>query len=415
MRKYYIHILLIILGTILYFGANFERVAIPGAIFDTLQTDFSLTAPQVTAFGAIFMYAYAFTLFFSGLLVDKFTGIKVLLAGSTIFSLGAFLFTNSSNLWVLYTARALLGCGAATFYISLIEEAKKCFPDKYFGVAISVILFLGFLGGVCANAPFIALCEAFGWKNILNIIGIIFMIVTVSYGFFHLPLKTLHENKKVKFCPKPFLEVLKNKNNLYLYAFVALNGGLYYSLQTIIGVKFLKDFLHYSTHLAAIFLSVMIVCAAFSAIILASLSKMFNNRKVIFLKITGIMSIIIFGIISLCIYTGYRTPLVAVLLVVLAVCGGLSPLTVSIVHATNKYEIRGTAVSLMNSIFFLVVGILGTMLGYMLDLFKPVSSVNGYVVYGSNSYLTIFLLFLLISITEVFVVFRVKDSLEVKE
>ena len=46
---------LILLGALFYFIANFQRIAIPGAVFDVLQQELSVTAPYITAFGAIFM------------------------------------------------------------------------------------------------------------------------------------------------------------------------------------------------------------------------------------------------------------------------------------------------------------------------------------------------------------------------
>ena len=80
MRKYHTHITLIFLACILYVMANFQRVAIPGAIFDTLQADLQANAPTITSFGATFMYTYAFSLLAIGMLVDRFSGVKVILS-----------------------------------------------------------------------------------------------------------------------------------------------------------------------------------------------------------------------------------------------------------------------------------------------------------------------------------------------
>lgn len=411
-RKYYIHISLIILGIILYFMANFHRVAVPGPIFDILQKDFSISAPYVTAFGAIFMYVYAIGNLFIGILVDKFSGIKVLLFGSIIFSLGAILFTHTNSLPLVYFARALLGLGAASFYLSLLQEAKKCFPDRYFGIAVSVIIFTGFLGGVFANAPFIAIVDKIGWRSALDCMTVFIIIATVLFASTQHLLKTLHENKKVHICLAPYLEVMKNKNNRYLFLFVAVNGGLYYALQTVIGVKFLKDFMAQPTSTAAFFLSCMIVVAAVSGMVLASLSKMFNNRRVIFLKIVAILSLVVFAFVSVFLVLDVKTPLVIALILMLSICGGMSPLTVPIVHATNPHEIRSTAVSIMNCFFFLTVGFVGTAIGFLLDLFPATKDVTGHLIYGNNSYLAVFLTFSILSIIEVFAAFKVKDKLE---
>ena len=63
---------LISLGALFYFFANFQRIAIPGAIFDLLQQELAVSAPYITAFGAIFMYLYAVNQLIIGVLVDRY-------------------------------------------------------------------------------------------------------------------------------------------------------------------------------------------------------------------------------------------------------------------------------------------------------------------------------------------------------
>jgi hypothetical protein len=48
-------LLLVVLGlTAVYFFAYFQRVAIPGTVFDELQTDLGIAAGQVALLGAIY-------------------------------------------------------------------------------------------------------------------------------------------------------------------------------------------------------------------------------------------------------------------------------------------------------------------------------------------------------------------------
>ena len=54
-RKRILHFSLIIIALLFYFIANFQRIAIPGAVFDILEQELSVAAPYITAFGAIFM------------------------------------------------------------------------------------------------------------------------------------------------------------------------------------------------------------------------------------------------------------------------------------------------------------------------------------------------------------------------
>ena len=105
-KRFWVHLSLILLGTIFYFVANFQRIAIPGAIFDILEQELSVGAPQITAFGAIYMYIYAFTQLINGVLVDRYGGYRVMLVGAIIMTLGCFMFPLTSNLTLMYISRA---------------------------------------------------------------------------------------------------------------------------------------------------------------------------------------------------------------------------------------------------------------------------------------------------------------------
>ena len=63
--------------------------------------------------------------------------------------------------------------------------------------------------------------------------------------------------------------------------------------------------------------------------------------------------------------------------------------------------VSGTAVSIMNFCFFTMVGLLGTAMGFLLNLFEPEKSGN-VLVYSNQSYLAVFGLFFLLSVFELY-------------
>ena len=131
-QKHRYRLFLIICATIFYFLANIQRVAIPGAVFNVLQGDFMATASKITMLGAIFSYIYALTQLIVGLLVDKIGGFRVIALGCVVFTIGSIIFPHSNSLFGLYLSRALIGFGAATFYLSTVREVKKYSQDKNF-------------------------------------------------------------------------------------------------------------------------------------------------------------------------------------------------------------------------------------------------------------------------------------------
>ena len=125
MKNGRIKFILIFIGALFYFFANFQRIAIPGAVFDVLQHELKVSAPFITAFGAIFMYVYACSQLVNGVLVDRYGGLRVMMAGGVVLALGCLLFPVTSNLALMYFSRALVGIGGSMFYLSLIRELKE--------------------------------------------------------------------------------------------------------------------------------------------------------------------------------------------------------------------------------------------------------------------------------------------------
>ena len=140
-KKFLLYISLILLGTLFYFVANFQRIAVPGAIFDVLEQELSVGAPQITAFGAIFMYVYAFTQLLNGVFVDRYGGYRVMLVGGIIMSIGCIIFPLTANLSLMYFSRALMGLGGSMFYLSIIKELGLLFEEKDFGIDFNTNLY----------------------------------------------------------------------------------------------------------------------------------------------------------------------------------------------------------------------------------------------------------------------------------
>ena len=80
-----------------------------------------------------------------------------------------------------------------------------------------------------------------------------------------------------------------------------------------------------------------------------------------------------------------------------------------VLYATNPKMISGTAVSILNFGFFMVVGFLGTITGYVLNIFEP-TRVGNTLVYNNNSYLLLFGIFFVLSIYEVYKAMKLSNK-----
>ena len=401
--------ILIFLGTMFYLFANFQRIAIPGAVFDVMEQELSVTAPYITAFGAIFMYVYALTQLVNGVLVDRYGGFRIMLTGAIILSLGAVLFPITQDLFVMYLSRGLIGIGSSMFYLSLIKELREVVPDKNFGIAISIMLFIGYTGGIFANAPFVYAMRYASWRNILLVLAAISVIAVIVFVIVMSKLTLPKINKQVKLRTLPFKLVLHKRHNRNLFSFACCNFAIFYAIQTIIGKKFLEDFCLMDIHRSSLILSSMAIIAAIFNIVNAYACKLTHNHRVKFLKHASVITFVSLLLICLAILFNYKTVLIATLFCVLAANASLSSILVPVLHLTNRKMISGTAVSIMNFCFFMMVGILGTLTGFLLNIFEPVKNGN-LTIYSNNSYLLVFGMFLAVSVFEMYKAMKLSNK-----
>lgn len=404
-----ISITLILIGTLFYFFANFQRIAIPGAIFDLLEQELAVSAPYITTFGAIFMYIYAFNQLVIGVLVDRFGGYRVMLAGGAILGIGALLFPMSSNLFIMYLSRALVGLGSSTFYLSLIKELREIVSEKNFGMVISVMLFIGYTGGILANAPFVFMMKYASWRDILIVLSTVVLIAVTVFALLIRNIQLPKINKNVKMRSLPFRLVLHKKHNRNLFSFACCNFAISYTIQTVIGKKFLEDFCLMTTSKAALVLSGMAIIGAVFNIVNAYFCKITHNHRVRFLKNASVITFISLLLICIALIANYKTDFIAIIFFVLAANASLTSILVPVLHLTNRKMVSGTAVSIMNFCFFSMVGILGTLTGFMLNIFEPIKRGN-ITTYTSHSYLLVFGLFFLLSVFEMYKAMKLSNK-----
>ncbi|MCQ2743560.1 MAG: MFS transporter [bacterium] len=386
---------------LMYFVANFQRIAIPGAVFDILEQELSVSAPFITAFGAIFMYVYALGQLITGVMVNRYGGIRVITCGGILFTIGCILFPTTRNLYLMYLSRALLGFGSSMFYLSMVKELKNLYSDKNYGIALSVMLFVGYFGGIFANAPFVAMMKYMNWREILITISLVILLTLVILFILLKKTELPKINTNVTLKWESFVRVLHKKHNRNLFGFACCNFGISYVIQAIIGKKFLEDYCFLTASKAAFILSIMAIVAAIFNIINASICKLCDNHRVLFLKGASVVTFLSLLSIFLLILFDKHTVFIGLIFCVIAGNASISALLIPVIQQSNREEVSVTAVSIMNFFFFMMVGILGTLTGFILNCYSP-ERINGVLVYGKNSYLLLFGVFLALSIYEMY-------------
>lgn len=410
LHSFHYRVILIIVGTALYFMANIQRTAIPGAIFNILQQDLQVSAPYITSLGAAFMYVYAVNQLLSGMLIEKYGGARVIAAGSLFFCAGSLIFPLSESLFWLYFGRALTGLGASSIYLSLVKEIKRTSSDKNFSVALSVMVFAGYTGGIMANAPFVAGVNVIGWRPMMLLIAlasIAFFVLFLFSGYLTKLPKIRRERQTINF--RPFFELVKIRHNLCIFGFSGLNFGTFYVIQTMIGKKFLEDFCRMPSVNAAWVLSLMATLAAVVGMLFAVCSRLAGNRRRIFIQSATVTVAAVFFLIILALIFNIRTSGIAVLFCILTLANP-GALVVPLIHEANPPRLAGSAVSFMNFNCYIVVAILGNAVGLLMDFFRPEVLADGVMLYGRGSYLAVFAVLFLLACFSVRCAWKVRET-----
>ena len=400
-------LLLFACGIALYFFTNLQRTGVPGSLFNELQRDLALSAAQVAMLGTFFVYVYTFNQLVAGVLADRYGGTRTMLFGSFFFCIGSLLFPLADSLWTAYAARALVGFGASFMYLSMVKLAQRLFPN-IFPQMVGMLLLLGYLGSITANAPLMSLAGAVGWRSALLAAG---STTAVLLGFFILLRQSvpLPPVRDIPFSFRPFREFARVRHNRYICIFSGSNFAFYFVLQVIIGKKFLEDYCSLSGNAAALAMSAMALVAASSGMLAALISRLIGNRRRIFIRVSCVYGVAAMALILVCVLLEVHSPLLAVPILLFGFTGNIGPITVALLSETNPPERTGIAVSASNFAAYLGVSISGSCAGVLMDVAAP-ERVGDVLVYGRWSYAAVFAFFLLTAAVCAPFSFRIRET-----
>lgn len=392
----------------LYFVANLQKVVMPGAMFNELQEHFSATAGDITGIGAVFMYTYAASQLLIGLLVDRFSGVRIMAWGGFVLCCGALLSAVASSLWLLYIARFMVGVGAASIYLSITKETNRLYPDS-FALMLGFVMLGGYLGGVAGNTPFIFAVQSMGWQQALLLVGSIATLVYFIYiGLkYTLPMPEVVQTAKFDF--RRFLEVLQVRQNIHILVCGSFPFGLYFAVQSIFGKKFLEDS-GMSSESAGWVLTALMIIGAINSVLAPSLSRMIGNRRRPLMLFSGMGTATAFLlIVGSLLSGGHSSWLASGAFILLAFAGNISPVVVALVRESNRSDIWGAMLSVYTFIAYIVTAVIGHSTGWIMELFPP-QVIDGVHVYGNISYLAVFVVLLFLSLFAVYSGFQLKES-----
>ncbi len=355
----------------LYFFSYFQRIGVPGMIFDELQIDLGLTASGVALLGATYLYVYGGMQFFVGIIADRYGFARVFLAGSVTMALGSMLFPLCHTIPMLYTARALIGVGSSLLFICMAKAIAHFFAPRYFAIMLSIAQFLGFFGGLLATYPLASLSQAIGWRKSLLLAGVITVGLTILLGWI------LQRRKLLAPLPTPPVamhlinQVIRLKELWKLTCAGSITFAIYFVAQAIIGKKLLGDCFKMTTEESSGFMFIMLSVSMVVTLLSGFILKFFKHRyRPLLLAGWALITLCCLGIVLALSPGMHSVKLVKLCYLGLAVASFAGPVYTTGATMVCPSEALGTAISLLNGTLYLVISLLANGSGLILDLYQ---------------------------------------------
>lgn len=264
-----------LLGAGFFFYKYLVQVS-PSVMTSDLMLAFNVNGVGLGNLSACYFYAYLLMQIPVGILLDKFSPRYLTACAIFICGLSTYLFSETNSLAMACISRGLIGFGAAFAAVSCFKAASIWFPAERFALISGMCMTAAMLGAVGGQAPLSALVQQFGWREALQIIAAIGVLLSVLYL---LLIRDKKVNKASLSAPFHFSLIFKSKQAWLLsiysglaFAPVSVFGGLW-------GVPFLEKAYHLTAQQAALAVSWIFIGFAMGAPLLGWLSDTMKKRK----------------------------------------------------------------------------------------------------------------------------------------
>ncbi|MFE0099327.1 nitrate/nitrite transporter [Streptomyces sp. NPDC059009] len=149
-------------GVAVYFVAVIFRTSLGVAGLDAADR-FHVNASALSTFSILQLLVYAGMQIPVGLMVDRLGTKKVLTMGVVLFTAGQLGFAFSPSYGMALASRALLGCGDALTFISVLRLGTRWFPARRGPLVAQLAGLVGMAGNLVSTLVLARLLHSVGW------------------------------------------------------------------------------------------------------------------------------------------------------------------------------------------------------------------------------------------------------------
>jgi nitrate/nitrite transporter NarK len=388
------------LGAALYLIGFFQRVA-PAVLTRELSTEFGLTAATLGNLSAVYFYSYVAMQIPTGLLADHWGPRRTLAAGGVVAAAGAMLFGLADSYALVVLGRLLIGGAVGVAFVSMLKLSTHWFHPSRFAAVAGAAVATGVIGAVSAGAPLRLAVDAFGWRQVVVLTGVLSALVTVATWLVvrddprDRGYRSYMPERKADAARHTVLgglrESLRSRNTWLVFFVNGAVAGAPLAFAGLWGVPFLTTHYGLSTATAAGINSLVLVAWAFGGPVLGALSDRMGARKPIYLVGTAAAFV---GWIVVVFVPALPVPALAAVLVVIGVASAAAMVGFALVKETVPPSLAGTAGGITNMGNMLGGMSLQPAIGWVLDRMWTGETLAGERVFDLDAYRAGFMLML---------------------
>ena len=266
----------------LFFSYELVQLHMLNAISSQVMKDLGLSTTDFSALCSSYLLADVIFLLPAGMILDRISVRKAVLAALLLCITGTFGFALSKTLLQASISHFLSGIGNAFCFLSCMILANSWFGKKS-SFVMSIMITIGLLGGVFAQTPFTLLSEHFGWQKTLLIDGFIgCFILFLNYLFVHEKQDSIASRSKLSI-QEFFSELKMTFSNAQVWKCGFYTGFLNLPLMIIsamIGNLYLTQGLHFDTLSASWITSMISFGTILGSPCYGFLSDLYQNKKI---------------------------------------------------------------------------------------------------------------------------------------
>lgn len=403
-----------LIGAIFYCYEYLLRIE-PSVMVSDLMRQFSVAATGFGFITAAYYYAYTPMQLFVGVLIDRYGTRLMIGAGIIACTIGSFLFSISSSVYLAAFSRLLIGFGSAFAFVGVLKLGAEWLPHHRFAFFAGLTTSLGMAGGMFGDIFLVHLNDIVGHVSVLHfgtiagavLIPIIFLFVHDTPTSKKIPVRETSNFKDLLLGLKRMVK----SPQMWINGIIA--NTLYLSLSAFAelwGIKFLQAVYNYSAKEASVACSMVFFGWLIGSPLCGWFSDILQSRKKPMIY-GGILSAITILIITMKPFE-MSFIVVCALLLLFGFFSSSEVICFAISRESNPHNLAATSIAFTN--FLVMIGglLFQPFIGILLDALWTGDTVNGVRTYSTLAYQTVFMILPLSIIIGTVLGTRLKETMK---